>query len=455
MNVEKLIFENLILNEAYNRKTLPFLKSEYFKTPTDQIIFNLIKSYVDKYTNFPTKEALAIDLGALSNITEQQYKDCLNLIESFEKSEKDVDWLTDKTETFCQDRAIYLALQKSIGIINNEQGQQLSKGAIPAILTEALSVSFDPSVGHDFFEDAEHRYEAYHHKEKKVPFDIDFFNRITDNGFEAKSLNVIMAGTGVGKTLIMCHMAAYNLMQGLNVLYITQEMSDMKISERIEANLFDVPINDIKLLPKNSYAKNIFNIKQATKGKLIVKEYPTASAGANHFRYLLNELKIKKEFVPDIIYVDYLNICMSSRLKAAASANSTYTYVKFIAEELRGLAVEFNVPVVTATQVNRMGFSDSDFGLEHTSESFGLPATCDFMIGAITTEGLDQLGQIEFKQLKNRYNDPNKYKRFIVGIDRPKMRLYNVEQSAQKDIDVDEPVMEKTGFDREKFKDFL
>jgi archaellum biogenesis ATPase FlaH len=405
----------------------------------------LIDEYVKKYNAFPTKEALEIDLSDKSGLNEEVYKNAKDNIRSIVVTDIiDVEWLLDKTEAFCKDKAIYNALIESIKIVDKKD-DKISVGAIPKILSDALAVSFDTNIGHDFLEDSASRYDFYHKKEVRIPFDLDYLNKITGGGLPRKTLNIILAGTGAGKSLAMCHMAAHNLTQGQNVLYITLEMSEEKIAERIDANLMDTPLNELKEMSLESYEKKIERIKRKTTGKLIVKEYPTASAGSANFRYLLQELKLKKNFVPDVIYVDYLNICSSSRIKAGANVNS-YTYVKSIAEELRGLAVEFNVPLISATQTTRSGFSNTDVGLEDTSESFGLPATADFMIALITSEELQALNQIMVKQLKNRYGDPNYYKKFVVGINRAKMKLYDVEESAQEDIVDDRPVMDKSDY---------
>ena len=445
MNIENVIFENLIHNEDYARKVIPFLKTEYFTNKSDQIVFDLIDEYVKKYNAFPTKEALEIDLSDKSGLNEEVYKNAKDNIRSITVTDiVEMDWLLDKTEAFCKDKAIYNALIESIKIVDKKD-DKISVGAIPKILSDALAVSFDTNIGHDFLEDSASRYEFYHKKEVRIPFDLDYLNKITGGGLPRKTLNIILAGTGVGKSLFMCHMAAHNLTQGQNVLYITLEMSEEKIAERIDANLMDTPLDQLKEMSLESYEKKIDRIRRKTTGKLIVKEYPTASAGSANFRYLLQELKLKKNFIPDVIYVDYLNICSSSRIKAGANVNS-YTYVKSIAEELRGLAVEFNVPLISATQTTRSGFSNSDVGLEDTSESFGLPATADFMIAAITSEELQLLNQIMVKQLKNRYGDPNYYKKFVVGINRAKMKLYDVEESAQEDIVDDRPVMDKSDY---------
>ena len=467
MNLEKAIFNNLLNNETYARKTIPFLKPDYFHNRNDKVVFELIDSYIAKYNATPTKEALLVDLNNCDNISEDQYKECKELVEEIPNQSdqlSNVDWLVDQTEKFCQDKAIYNAIMQSIKVMDDKTGK-LSKGSIPQLLTDALAVSFDTSIGHDFLEDAESRFEFYHRKEERLPFDIDYLNKITRGGLPRKTLNILLAGTGVGKTLAMCHFAASYMAAGKNVLYITMEMAEEKIAERIDANLLNVPLDELSVLPKESYDKKMARLKEKTVGRLIVKEYPTSTAGAANFRHLLNELKIKKNFIPDVIFIDYLNICMSSRLKQGANVNS-YTYIKAIAEELRGLAVEFNVPVISATQTTRSGYDSSDVGLTDTSESFGLPATADFMVALIATDELKALNQIMVKQLKNRYSDPEMYKRFVVGVDRPRMRLYDAEQSAQDDIVDDSPVYDKTPsgdyydrktgevFDKSKFQGF-
>lgn len=435
MIIEKVIFNNLLNNEQFARKTIPFLKSEYFHDRNDKVVFELIDEYVNKYTAFPTKEALLVDLDNLGNLDDDHFQECAKIIQEIpDQSDQlsSLDWLVEQTEKFCQDKAIYNAIRESIKILDDKTGA-LGKGAIPQLLADALAVSFDSSIGHDFLDDADARFEFYHRKEERIPFDIEYLNLITRGGLPKKTLNIILAGTGVGKSLAMCHMAAANIAAGRNVLYITMEMAEEKIAERIDANLLNVPLDELYLLPKEAYDKKVNRLKDRTVGKLIVKEYPTACAGANNFRHLLNELKLKKNFVPDIIYIDYLNICCSSRIKQTSNVNS-YTYVKAIAEELRGLAVEFNVPIVSATQTTRGGYDNSDVGLTDTSESFGLPATADFMIAMISTDEMKALNQILFKQLKNRYSDPERHKRFVVGVDKPKMRLYDAEPSAQDDI---------------------
>ena len=431
MKVETLILKNLLLTEEYPRKVLPFIKQEYFEDRTDQIIFDLTSKYFVKYSAVPTVEALTIEVGKLSTLSDDQFKQIHQTLESFDKEVTELDWLVDTTEKWCQDRAIYLALMESIKIADGSD-QKKDAGAIPSILSDALAVSFDNHIGHDYIDDYEERYESYHRVETKVPFDLDFFNKITKGGLPNKTLNIALAGTGVGKSLFMCHVASSVLLQGRNVLYITMEMAEEKIAERIDANLLNVDIQTLAQLPKVMFENKITALSKKTQGKLIVKEYPTASAHAGHFRALLNDLALKKAFRPEVIFIDYLNICTSQRFRNA-SVNS-YTMVKSIAEELRGLAVEFNVPLVSATQTTRSGYGSSDVDLTDTSESFGLPATADLMFALISTEELEEQNQIMVKQLKNRYYDPTLNKRFVVGIDRAKMRLYNVEQEAQNNI---------------------
>jgi hypothetical protein len=453
MTLEKTILKNLLSNEDFCRKVLPFIKEDYF-SGEDKLLFSQINQFILDYNQRPTIEALSIDIDALRGISEDEAKACKSALASFDFSEKsNEEWLLNTTEEFCQEKAIYQAMMKAIEIMNDKNGT-LQKGAIPSLLTDALSVSFDPNIGHDYFENADERFEFYHRVEERIPFDLDFFNKITKNGLPKKTLNIALAGTGVGKSLFMCHCAAANISAGHNVLYITMEMSEEKIAERIDANLLNVDIADLEKMSKDMYDKKIESAKAKAHGKLIIKEYPTASASANHFRNLLNELRLKRSFVPDIIYIDYLNICSSSRIKAGGNVNS-YTYIKSIAEELRGLAVEFNVPLVSATQTTRSGYASSDVELTDTSESFGLPATADLMFALISNETLEQLNQIQVKQLKNRYNDPTSNKRFVVGIDRAKMRLYDVEESAQVDLadSGQTPVFEKGNFNnRDKFK---
>jgi replicative DNA helicase len=430
--VEFLILRNLLHNEEYIRKVIPFIKAEYFEDLNQKIVFEEILDFISEYNQVPTKEILCIEIENRRDITDSSFKDIVHLIECLENVPVEISWLMDTTEKWCRDRAIYLALMESIHIAD---GKDSAKGrdSIPTILSDALAVSFDTHVGHDYLLDYEQRYESYHRKEEKIEFDLDYFNKITKGGLPNKTLNIALAGTGVGKSLFMCHVAASVLLQGRNVLYITLEMAEERIAERIDANLLNVAIQDIGELPKSMFESKVQNIAKKTQGTLIIKEYPTASAHAGHFKALLNELALKKSFRPDIIFIDYLNICASSRYKGNSSINS-YTFVKAIAEELRGLAVESNVPIVSATQTTRSGYGSSDVELTDTSESFGLPATADLMFALISTEELEELGQILVKQLKNRYNDPTIYKRFVVGIDRAKMRLYDVEQSAQQDI---------------------
>jgi len=431
MKVETLILKNLLLTEEYPRRVLPFIKKEYFEDKTDQILFDITHKYFVKYSAVPTVEALTIEVGKITSISDDQFKQITQTLESFDKEVTELDWLMDTTEKWCQDRAIYLALMESIKIADGSD-EKKDTGAIPSILSDALAVSFDNHIGHDYIDDYEERYESYHRVETKVPFDLDFFNKITKGGLPNKTLNIALAGTGVGKSLFMCHVASSVLLQGRNVLYITMEMAEEKIAERIDANLLNVDIQQLAQLPKIMFENKITALSKKTQGKLIVKEYPTASAHAGHFRALLNDLALKKAFRPEVIFIDYLNICTSQRFRNA-SVNS-YTMVKSIAEELRGLAVEFNVPLVSATQTTRSGYGSSDVDLTDTSESFGLPATADLMFALISTEELEEANQIMVKQLKNRYYDPTLNKRFVVGIDRAKMRLYNVEQEAQNNI---------------------
>jgi archaellum biogenesis ATPase FlaH len=452
MSLEKVIFNNLINNEDYGRKVIPFLKKEYFQARVDQVIFELIDNYVSSYNAFPTKEVMTIDLSNYVGISDDQFTECKAAIDEIPTQSdalSKVEWLVDQTESFCQEKALYNAITKSIEIRADTSGN-LSTGAIPDLLSAALAVSFDTSIGHDFLTDTDSRFEFYHRKEERIPFDLEYLNKITKGGLPRKTLNVILAGTGVGKSLAMCHMASANLLDGKNVLYITMEMAEEKIAERIDANLLNVPLDQLYDIPKDLYDKKINRLREKTVGKLIIKEYPTACAGSANFRHLLNELKIKRNFVPDIIYIDYLNICSSSRMKQGGGVNS-YTYIKAIAEELRGLAVEFNVPIVTATQTTRGGYDNSDVGLTDTSESFGLPATADLMIALISTDELKQLNQIMVKQLKNRYADPEMYKRFVIGVDKSRMKLYDAEQSAQDDL-VNDAVAPDTAFGQKASK---
>ena len=450
--IEFLILKNLIHNEKYLRKSIPFIKSEYFEDPHQKMVYEEIFSFVEKYNELPTKEVLSIEVEKRDDINEDSFKSVTHLISCLDESPVENEWLVDTTEKWCRDRAIYLALLDSIAIADGKDDKK-GRDAIPSILSDALAVSFDNHIGHDYLQDYEERYEFYHQKEEKIPFDLEFFNKITKGGLPNKTLNIALAGTGVGKSLFMCHVASSCLLQDKNVLYITMEMAEEKIAERIDANLLNVGIQDIVDLPKPMFSTKVNNITKKTMGTLIVKEYPTASAHSGHFRGLLKELAIKKSFKPDIVFVDYLNICASSRFKGGANINS-YTLVKSIAEELRGLAVETNVPIMSATQTTRSGFVSTDIGLEDTSESFGLPATADLMFALISTEELDDLNQIAVKQLKNRYNDPTVNKRFVLGIDRAKMRLYDV--TSQDLSDDGQPVFDKTSFgeknDYEGFK---
>ena len=453
--IEKSIISNLILDDEYFRKTIPFIKDEYFHDHTHKTLFKLIDQYVKKYSTQPSIEALIVDLEEINGISGDEVKNIKEFIADLDTSPiKDKQWLLDHTEQFCQDKAVYNAIMSSIQILDGKGNN--GKGSIPQLLSDALAVSFDSHVGHDFLEDYQERYDFYHRKEEKVAFDLDYFNKITKGGLARKTLNIALAGTGVGKSLFMCHCAASNLTKGLNVLYITLEMAEEKIAERIDANLLNVTVDELSMLPYDAYQKKIERVKSKTTGKLVIKEYPTSSAGSANFRHLLNELKIKKQFVPDIIYIDYLNICASSRFKHGSNVNS-YTYVKAIAEELRGLAGEFNVPIVSATQTTRSGYTNTDLGLEDTSESFGLPATADIMFALISSEELQDLNQMMVKQLKNRYSDPSTNRKFVIGVDRSRMRLYDVEQHAQNDIIDDTPSFDSTPtgkFSKGTFKDF-
>ncbi len=430
--VETLILRNLIFNEEYLRKVVPFIKSDYYEDHSQKILFEEILKFVQEYNQPPTKEVLCIETEKRSDINDTSFKEVTQLISQLEDAATDFDWLVDITEKWCRDRAIYLALMESIALADGKD-EKKDRDAIPSILSNALAVSFDTHIGHDYLIDYEQRYESYHRKEDKIPFDLEYFNKITKGGLPNKTLNIALAGTGVGKSLFMCHVASSALLGGKNVLYITLEMAEEKIAERIDANLLNVPIQEITELPKVMFEDKVTKLANRTQGSLIIKEYPTASAHAGHFRSLLNELALKKSFRPDIIFVDYLNICASERYRAGSNVNS-YTVVKAIAEELRGLACEANVPIVSATQTTRSGYGSSDVELTDTSESFGLPATADLMFALISTDELEGLGQIMVKQLKNRYNDPTISKRFVVGIDRAKMRLYDCEQTAQEDI---------------------
>ena len=425
--IEETILRNLLCNEQYYRKVVPFIKADYFQEYNEKILFEEIADFAAKYDKVPTKEVLTINLQSRGDLTEETFKDTLSGLNSLSDEWVDYDWLCDSTEKWCQDRAIYNALMQSIKIADGGD-KKLDKGSIPSILQDALAVSFDEHIGHDYIEQADDRYEFYHRKEEKIPFDLEKFNYITKGGLPNKTLNIALAGTGVGKSLFMCHMAGSALSQGYNVLYITCEMAEEKIAERIDANLLNVSVKDIVDIPEVLFRSKVQEISKKTQGKLIIKEYPTASAHAGHFRALLNDLQLKKDFKPDLIFVDYLNICASVRYKGAIV--NSYTYVKAIAEELRGLAVETNLPIISATQTTRAGFGNSDPDLTDTSESFGLPATADFMFALISTEELEEQGRIMVKQLKNRYNDPTASKKFMLGIDRSKMRLYDVAEDS-------------------------
>ena len=451
--IETTILSNLFYREEYTRKVLPFLKAEYFSQRTEQILFGEVVKFVEEYNNLPTKEAILIELSNRKDVNEEEHTQLKDYINSFTDEKSDDQWLLDTTEKFCKDRAVHNAVLSGIKILDGKDKQHTPE-AIPSILSDALSVSFDNHIGHDYIDNAEERFEWYHTKEKRYQFDLDYMNRITKGGVPSKTLNIALAGTGVGKSLFMCHCASAYLTQGLNVLYVTLEMAEERIAERIDANLLDATMEDLHEMPKTVYENRMNKLQKKTHGKLIIKEYPTASAHSGHFRALLNELSLKKSFKPDVIFIDYLNICASSRFKGGNI--SSYFYVKAIAEELRGLAVEFDVPIFSATQTTRTGFVSTDIGLEDTSESFGLPATADFMFALISNDDLEALGQMKVKQLKNRYNDPSVNRAFIIGVDRAKMRLYDVEQSAQNIVDAnqsDDPFVKKEkAYD--KFSDF-
>ena len=430
--IEKVILRNLVYNEEYLRKVLPFIEPDYFNDRNERVVFEHITKYAAEYNSLITKEVLQIEIEDRRDITQDEVKNIFGTINELEDIECDFEWLSDTTEKWCRDRAIYLALMESIKIADGQDDKK-NRDAIPTILSDALSVSFNRNVGHDYLEDYEERYELYNKKESRIQFDLEYFNKITKGGLPNKTLNIALAGTGVGKSLFMCHHASSVLLEGKNVLYITLEMAEEKIAERIDANLLNVNIQEIVDLPKPIFESKVTSLAKKTQGSLIIKEYPTASAHSGHFKALLNELALKKAFKPDIIFIDYLNICASSRYRAGSNVNS-YSYIKAIAEELRGLAVEANVPIVSATQTTRSGFASSDVDLTDTSESFGLPATADLMFALISTEELEGLGQIMVKQLKNRYNDPTYNRRFVIGVDRTKMRLYDCEQTAQDDL---------------------
>jgi len=463
MRIETTILSNLINNEDYCRKSLPFITEDLFHDETEKTLFKTISEHIEKYNTLPSLEIIGITVNDLP-LNENLHKNVIEYLNDLNTKEKDETWLLDKTEEFCQEKAVHNAIMKSIQILNGQE-KNLSKGAIPEILSKALSISFDHHIGHDWIEDFSQRFDFYHKVESRIPFDLEYLNLITGGGLPKKTLSIILAGTNTGKSLAMCHMAASNLMDGKNVLYVTCEMAEERIAQRIDANLLDVPISDLETLTKDSYERKVEKVRNKTNGKLIIKEYPTATANVGHIRYLLNELRLKRNFVPDIIYVDYLNIMCSQRLKYGSNVN-TYLYIKSIAEELRGLSVEFNLPIVSATQTTRSGYSNSDPGLEDTSESFGLPATVDLMFALVTSEELAELNQLMVKQLKNRLNDVTLNKRFVIGVDRSRMRLYDVEQSAQDQISPghnDRPVMNNTDFgqrledekiNRDSFKNF-
>ena len=451
--LETTILNNLFFQEDYTRKVLPFLKEEYFGLRTEKILFKEVYKFVEKYNNLPTKESILIELSQRKDINEEEHNTLKDYVNSITKLDSDPQWLLDTTERFCKDKAVHNAVLDGIRILDKKDTKRTPE-AIPSILADALAVSFDQHIGHDYIDDADDRFKWYHTKETKYQFDLDYMNRITKGGVPSKTLNIALAGTGVGKSLFMCHCASAYLAQGLNVLYITLEMAEERIAERIDANLLDVTMDDLHTMPKDLYDNKMEKIRQKTGGKLIIKEYPTASAHAGHFRALFNELALKKSFKPDVVFIDYLNICASSRFKGGNIGS--YFYIKAIAEELRGLAVEFNVPLFSATQTTRTGFMSTDIGLEDTAESFGLPATADFMFAIISNEDLEALGQLKIKQLKNRYNDPGINRSFIIGVDRAKMRLYDVGQQAQNIVDSnqqeEQPKEKDIAYD--KFSDF-
>ena len=447
--IENTILASLFFKEDYTRKVLPFIKEEYFGNRVEQLVFGEVFKFVEKYNNLPTKNAIEIELNGRRDINEEELQHIKDYIVAIEDSDTDIKWLLETTEKFCKDRAVHNAVLEGIKILDNKDKKQTPE-AIPHILSEALAVSFDKSVGHDYIEDAESRFKYYHTKEKRYQFDLDYMNRITKGGVPSKTLNIALAGTGVGKSLFMCHVASSYLLQGLNVLYITLEMAEERIAERIDANLLDVTMEDLHDMPKQLYDGKIKKVREKTQGQLIIKEYPTASAHSGHFKSLINELALKKSFRPDVIFIDYLNICASARFKGGNI--SSYFYIKAIAEELRGLAVEADVPIFSATQTTRTGFVSTDLGLEDTSESFGLPATADFMFALMSNEELEQLGQMKVKQLKNRYNDPSVNRAFIIGVDRSKMRLYDVEQKAQNIVDSGQVAEKEDAYN--KFSDF-
>ena len=448
--IEQTIISSLFFKEEYTRKVLPFIKEEYFGNRVEQLLYGEIFKFITKYNNLPTKDAILIELGQRKDINEEELDHIKDYVVKVEDTEADEQWLTETTEKFCKDRAVHNAVLSGIKILDKKDKTRTPE-AIPHILSEALAVSFDKSVGHDYIEDAEERFKFYHTKEKRYQFDLDYMNRITKGGVPSKTLNIALAGTGVGKSLFMCHVASSYLLQGLNVLYITLEMAEERIAERIDANLLDVTMEDLHDMPHQLYEGKITKLREKTQGQLIIKEYPTAAAHSGHFKALMNDLALKKSFRPDVIFIDYLNICASSRFKGGNI--SSYFYVKAIAEELRGLAVEFNVPIFSATQTTRTGFVSTDIGLEDTAESFGLPATADFMFALVSNDELEQLGQMKVKQLKNRYNDPSINRAFIIGVDRSKMRLFDVQQRAQTDlVDANQKDNKEDAYD--KFSDF-
>lgn len=450
-NIEQVILRNILTNEPYMRKVLPFIKPEYFQGVYNHL-FKEAGKFVGKYNKLPTLESFKIEIDNSDKLNDDMYQAAMDILPNIFVSEKaDEKWLEDTTEKWCQDRAIHNAIMESISIIDGKH-KNLTKNALPDLLSKALAVSFDTNVGHDYIENVEERYDFYHEDEERIGFDLDYFNQITKGGLPNKTLNICLAGTGVGKSLFMCHVAGSVLVQGRNVLYITLEMAEERIAERIDANLLNIPLDQLQNISKPMLTSKVDELAARTNGKLIIKEYPTGSAHTGHFRALLNELKLKRNFEPDMIFIDYLNICASSRMKGMGGAINSYTYIKAIAEELRGLAVEFDVPIVSATQTTRSGFTSSDPGLEDTSESFGLPATADLMFALISSEELEALGQIMVKQLKNRYNDPNHKKRFVIGVDRSRMRLYDAENAEEGVVD-DTPTFDKSQMN-ERFKDF-
>ena len=452
--IERIILRNLFYNEDFTRKALPFIKSEFFTNHNESTLFGEINEFVNKYKNLPTKETILVELNKRKDLKEEELSEIKTIVNKLDNQEVELQWLLDTTEKFCKDRAVHNAVLEGIQILDGKDKKQ-NPEAIPTILSNALAVSFDNHIGHDYIDDAEARFEFYHKKEKRFKFDLNYFNRITKGGVPSKTLNIALAGTGVGKSLFMCHAASNWLTQGKNVLYITLEMAEERIAERVDANLFDVTIDDLHAMPKDMYDNKVSKLQKKTIGQLIIKEYPTASAHSGHFRALLNELSLKKTFKPDVVFIDYLNICASSRFKGGNI--SSYFYIKAIAEELRGLAVEFDVPIFSATQTTRSGFTSTDIGLEDTAESFGLPATADFMFALISNDELDQLNQLKVKQLKNRFGDPSLNRSFIIGVDRSKMRLFDVEASAQNIVDSnqteeEEQIEPEVAYD--KFSDF-